>query len=304
MTPSPYERAAWARIQEFKAERAEGGAETSRRARRWLAGRGETLAGKVVEAVLPPLTQAVSDVAHWRIDPGATRRLQRAGAPVASPADIWWQDLAVVDRAAAGIRRRYVGSLTVEGATAGAFGAAGMVVELPVLVTVNLRAIGAYGTTYGFDLERVDERLWATQVLVLAAGNAQTVRAAAMVNLHQIGMGIAKGLPLRELDQYVLVPLVRRVAQMLGVQLTRRGLTRLLPIIGAAASAAANAKLAASVCEAAEHLYRERFLLRKYGPQTWGVEPDLSGNGLVPGPDGPFVLGTAGRLRGLGSGAT
>jgi hypothetical protein len=271
--PSPYEREAWSEIQAWKTART--GDEPSRVAlpARALTGRKGKVAARAVEAVLPALSRAMNDVAHWRIDNGALARIRRAGGDIARLADVQRLDLSVLDRAARPIRTRYVPSMAAQGATAGAFGAPGMVIDLPLLVLWNLRAAGEHGTHYGFDLGFVHERLWAGQLLVLGAGGSQAVRAGAILNLQQIAVTAARGAGWRELEQFVVVGVLRRMARVLGVELTRQRLVRILPVIGAGVAAATNATLTRRTCDAAYFLYRERFLIDKYGPAVWGLVP-------------------------------
>jgi hypothetical protein len=270
--PSPYERAAWAQIQGWKAARS-GPPNLQGLPVRALTGRRGLTATRAMQAILPALSRSMSDVAHWHVDAGALARIRRAGGDLAALSEVHRLDLAVIDRAVKSIRTRYVPSMAAQGATAGAFGAPGMVVDLPLLVLSNLRAIGEFGTHYGVDLESPAERLWAGQLLVLGAGTTQAVRAGAILNLQQISSAAAASAGWRELEQHVLVGLLRRTARVLGIELTRQRLVRILPVIGAAVAAHGNVRLTRDTCTAAYQLYRERFLLTKYGPAAFGLVP-------------------------------
>jgi len=260
---SPYEVGAWSQIRNWKSAQAGGppgpGAEGP--AGEEEPSGSDRLAGRA-DRVFSVLTGATGDVAQWRIDLGVLRRLRRAGAPVERLSDIGQLGLEIVDRAVAPLRRRYVGSMTVEGAATGFFGAVGTAVDVPLLVLSNLRAVGEYGTHYGFDLGEEGERLWAAQVLALGASATAPARAAALRQLESLAAGGDLGVvwsPRR--DGSVL----RRLARSVAVGMVRRRVTRLVPVVGTLSGAVANRRLTGDTCAAAYHLYRERFLIRKHG---------------------------------------
>lgn len=271
-TPSAYEQWAWAEIQRYKAERG-GEAGAPPQSVVPLPAPGARVATRVAEAVLPALSTAMNDAAQWRVADLPRRQLAAVGVPLGDPGAVGSLDLEVLDRAASGIRGRYAPAMALQGGTAGVFGVAGMAVDVPVLVLSNLRAVGEYGTTYGFDLSLLHERVWASQVLALSAGANSGARAAALWNLRQIAAAIGQGASWAELDQIAMVAILRRLARTLGVELTTRRLSRLVPVLGAAVGGVANLRLTAQTCEAAYHLYRERFLIRKYGAAAWGLAP-------------------------------
>jgi hypothetical protein len=288
--PSPYERQAWEQIQDWRVARgvpwrpaaAEGPFPDSGSAAR-ITGQaftgpaaGGSLA-RIIDALLPTLVSAMNDVAQWRVDPAARPSAggSRPGVPVQH------LDLQVIDHAVEPIRGRYVPAMAAQGAGAGALGAPGIFMDLPVLVLVNLRAVGEYGIRYGFDLTLLHERLWAGQVLAFSAGASQAARAAAMVNLRQVAAAITSGATWTELDETVLAHLLRQIAAALGIRLTRKRLGMLVPVLGAVVGGATNVRFTAGTCEAAYYLYRERFLLRRYGTAIAGqvidVPPDAAG---------------------------
>ena len=66
-----------------------------------------------------------------------------------------------------------------------------------------------------------------------------------------------------------MVRAIRRISKALGPRLTKQKLKQAVPGIGAAVGGGLNAYYTHRVCDAAYHLYRERFLAEKYGPDTW-----------------------------------
>lgn len=283
--PSPYERQAWEQIQDWRVARGvpwpgvTPGSPPPRLSpvAPVTVTAADGLLGRIVDTILPSLVSAMNDVAQWRVE-RLTRRPENdphAGTPTRD------LDLEVIDRAVESIRTRYVSAMGAQGAGAGALGAPGIIIDLPVLVLCNLRAVGEYGARYGFDLTLLHERLWAGQVLAFSAGASQAARAAAMLNLRQIATAVASGATWAELDQIVVVQVLREIAAILGLRLTRKRLGRLVPVLGALVGGAANVQFTAGTCEAAYYLYRERFLMRKHGEAITGRVIDTLPEGGV-----------------------
>ena len=72
----------------------------------------------------------------------------------------------------------------------------------------------------------------------------------------------------KELERGAFVQLVKQLCRALGVRLTRRKLAQIVPGVGALVGGTLNATFTARVCDTAYHLYRERVLLTKYGPDV------------------------------------
>jgi hypothetical protein len=63
---------------------------------------------------------------------------------------------------------------------------------------------------------------------------------------------------------------VERIARAIGMNLTGKKLTQVVPVAGAAVGAGLNVLYTRKVCLTASNLYRERFLIEKYGPSVSG----------------------------------
>lgn len=286
--PSSYERQAWEQIQDWRTARGvpwpgvtpgsapPGLGPLAPVGPPPATAGGDTILGRAVDAILPTLVAAMNDVAQWRVD-----RVRRPGDGPDGETPPHQLDLEMIDRAVDSIRARYVPAMGAQGVGAGAFGAPGLIVDLPVLVLCNLRAVGEYGTRYGFDLTLLHERMWAGQILAFSAGASQAARTAAMLNLRQIATAVASGASWAELDQIVVVHILRQVAAAVGLRLTRKRLGHLVPVLGAVVGGAANVRFTAGTCEAAYYLYRERFLIQKYGVGITGRVIDALPEGAV-----------------------
>jgi len=249
--PGDYERRVWAEVLAWR--RDEGLEPAAADAAPERVPRGG-IRRRVGEAAAGRLAGAIHDLAQLNIEAGVQRRLEAGAAG----------GLQASDTAVAGIRRRYVLAMVAQGTTAGFFGAAGALVDLPVVTVSLLRAVAEYGIAYGFDLGRVEERLWAAQLLALAAATDRTGRRQALTNLERLATGGDTRLALPAMDHATRSVVVRQVSRAVTRSLAKRGLGRLVPVVGAAVAGYGDARLANSACEAAQQLYRERWLLARF----------------------------------------
>lgn len=179
--------------------------------------------------------------------------------------DIQSLDLQDVDKAIGYLAAKYKGLAAVEGGTTSGGGPAGLIADIPLLVTLNLRAIGEYATYCGFDTSLQQERLYAMNVLGLATEPTDSAKQLALANLTKIASEIAKKKTWKELERHLFVQALKKLAEQIGLRLTKAKLAQVIPVIGIAIGAGYNTYFTHKVCDAAYMLYRERFLAAKYG---------------------------------------
>ena len=173
-------------------------------------------------------------------------------------------DLPACDAAASEIRRWALGYAATGGGAAGAFGVIGLAVDVPATITLALRTCRLTGLCYGFGDDSVAERVFILDTLQLAGANsmADTAEALARVSADR------QDLPAESWGRIVRLTgqtagaqaAARRVAQVLGVNLSARKFGQLAPIVGAAIGAGVNTAFQNDVSLAARHAYRERWL--------------------------------------------
>ncbi len=178
--------------------------------------------------------------------------------------DIEKVNLQVLDKTSSGLLPKYVAIAATEGGGAGALGLPGMVVDIPSLILINFRAIGEYATYYGFDIELQEEKLYILNILSLASAPTDQAKHVAMAQLAKIATQVAKKQTWKELEQFFFVNMIKKIAEALGIRLTKAKLAQAVPVVGAVVGAGFNAYYTEKVCNAAYFLYRERFLARKY----------------------------------------
>lgn len=138
------------------------------------------------------------------------------------------------------------------GAGGGAFGLAGLAIELPVSTTLMLRAIADHARAQGEDLARPEARLQCLAVFAYGSPRASddaaeagyfAVRAALARSIAEASEWVAtKGLTRAAADRGApaLARLLSTVAQRFGVAVSEKAAAQLVPLLGAAGGAAVN----------------------------------------------------------------
>lgn len=223
--------------------------------------------GFALRKAIEGLTSVCNDAAQWSVRPEAIfEEFRKAGHhEIKSHDDLVRLDLAEIDKVVGWLGAKYKGIALAEGAGAGAAGAAGLIVDIPALITLNLRAIGEYAAYYGFDTTRQEERLFAFNVLGLASSPTDASKTLAMAQLVRIAQDVAKKTTWKELEKSAFVKIMQEIAKALGIRLTKAKLAQSIPIMGAVIGGGFNSYFTMKVCDSAFYLYRERFLANKYG---------------------------------------
>lgn len=229
--------------------------------------------GDGIKKAIGGIVSISNDVAQWSVRPEAVyKEFRTAGYDVHKRSDIFSLDLEDIDEVVGWLAAKYKGLAAAEGGVAGLGGLPGIAVDIPALVTLNLRAIGEYATYYGFDVSSQQERLFTMNVLGLAySPKDAAAKQVAMAQLIRIAQDVAKKKTWKVLEKHAFVKIIQQISKALGIRLTKAKLAQALPIVSAPVGAAFNAYYTTKVCDAAYYLYQERFLAEKYGSNTIGV---------------------------------
>lgn len=223
--------------------------------------------GWVIEKSLVGILSLGNDLAQRTVRPNAVlAEYRRKGNPsVLSLKDILTLDLCDVDSAIGWLAAKYKVLASTEGAGAGVVGLFGIPADVFALSSLCLRAVGEYATYCGFDVRMQHERLYAMSVLGFASSPNDAAKSAALTQLAKIAKDAAQKKTWAELESHAFVRTLRQVADLLSIRLTKAKLSEIVPVVGAVVGGGYNAYYTSKVCDAAYHLYRERFLLSKYG---------------------------------------
>jgi hypothetical protein len=148
-----------------------------------------------------------------------------------------------------------------EGVLAGLAGFVGMAVDIPSLMSINLRFINQIANTYGFDImASEEERLFAFSVLG-ASNTSQAAKATFLKQLNEIAVAVAQRKTWKHLNKSIIVQVLQQIAKIVGIRLTKKKLTQVVPILGSLAAGGSNYKFTHDNLVAARMMYRKRWLI-------------------------------------------
>jgi len=195
--------------------------------------------------------------------------LKRAG--VARLSELREQPLEASDRLSRTVMRRaqILGGAT--GAVFGVAGAAGLVADVPTLLTLAMRTIHRIGLCYGEKPAADDERRLGLGIFALVSANSaeektlavQALRAGSTLLDAAWRDGVER-VTERELAKEATVYSLQNLARAIGLNLGKRKVAGSVPVLGAAVGAAVNAWYLSDVAQAARYTFQERWLTERY----------------------------------------
>lgn len=220
-----------------------------------------------IDNVVSGLVTLTNEIAHdlvWR--DSIFESFRKAGfESVVDLKSIHALDLEAIDLASKNLSLKYKSLAAVEGAATGAAGAVGILPDIIALLALNLRACGEYATYCGFDITEPAERLYALHILDAASKPRDQVPYSMPRHLPHASKILARKKTLTTVEQFAVSGTAKRIAKSIALRITRDKMAQFLPIAGAVVAGGFNSLYTNTVCDAAFHLYRERFLEKKYG---------------------------------------
>ena len=276
-SPSNYERQAQRAIDRWRSQRTTSILDhvpgSLKRAGRLVRKPLDAAANRVPGLIAEPLTnvltgflQLTGDLARHTVPVGPVyRRFRRSGHDVERASDLHDLDLQRIDELSSRLGSTYSAAAGMEGGVTGALGAPGLLADIPALLVLNLRAISHYAIYYGVDPRLETERFRILEVLAQASSPADGAKIIVGAKIIRLGKDVVARKAWDDLRKHALVPIAQQLAKTLGIRLTKAKLAQFVPVAGAAVGLGFNAYYTNKICEAASHLYRERFLHEKYG---------------------------------------
>lgn len=195
--------------------------------------------------------------------------LKRAG--VRSLAELRRQPLETCDALARTVGRRAQALGGATGALFGLAGAAGLVADVPTLLTLALRTIHRTGFCYGEHLDPAHERALAIGIFALVSANSADEKLAALHALHLGGALVdaawrdgVERVAERELAKDATALSLQTLARSMGINLGKRKVAGTVPVLGAAIGGAVNAWYLADVARTARYVFQERWLRARH----------------------------------------
>ncbi|MCA8921225.1 MAG: EcsC family protein [Planctomycetes bacterium] len=167
--------------------------------------------------------------------------------------------LELLDEVAWAITRENRIAAALEGFGCGLGGPTLLLVDLPVLILVNLNAIAAVATAYGFDPEGPEERDLALAIL---SGGAEALAQLATLE-HERDPDALEAMLRKHLTGNTALALHAGAARA-ALRLLRQKLLQVIPILGGAVGAGLNFHYTATTTRTAVMAYRLRWLVRRF----------------------------------------
>lgn len=172
--------------------------------------------------------------------------------------------------------RLHSAAVALTGAAGGAFGLAGLAVELPVSTTVMLRSIADIGRANGENLAEPGSQL--ACLMVFSLGGKSVADDAADSGYYAARLALSKAMS--EASAYLakhgvaasgapaLVRLIAQIAARFNVQVSQKAAAMMVPIIGAAGGALVNTLFIHHFQDMARGHFTVRRLERVYGEEA------------------------------------
>lgn len=175
------------------------------------------------------------------------------------------------DQLARRVERRAMMLGGTGGAAFGIGGAAGMVADIPALLTLALRTIHRTAYCYGEDWQRVETRGLSIGVFALASANSLDEKQAAWDALHGgyqlLDAAWRDGVERvaeRELAKDAAQFSLRTLAGRIGAHVGTRKSAGVVPVIGALVGGAVNAGYIHDIARVAQYVLQDRWLHRRH----------------------------------------
>lgn len=180
-------------------------------------------------------------------------------------------------------QRWAMGMAGAGGAVFGVAGPAGMVADIPALITLALRTIHRVGLCYGDDPLDGNRSRLAIAIFALASANSMDEKLTAIRAIRDLHSGLidaalrdgVERVAERELAKEAAVFSLQNLAKKLGVNLGARKSVGMVPVLGAIVGSSVNAWYVYDVAQVSRYVFQERWLRRRY-PQLDPDDPESS----------------------------
>lgn len=234
-----------------------------------------SVVSKGFSMIAKPFEFVVSKVIPQSAMEGALNAANSAGQFLADEGDICrdgnvsnieslrHKSLEVSDSLANNVHNWAITTAAAEGGVTGATGVAGIVVDVPAILTLALRTIHKIGLCYGYRADTLEEKNFVLDILSAAGANSQKEKVSALVALQTLRTIIAKQTwksMQNAGEKEAMILMIKALCKQLGVNLTKRKALQAIPVIGGGVGAAVNGSFMRDVGYAARRIYQQRWL--------------------------------------------
>ncbi len=215
-----------------------------------------TTIGNLVQKALVAMNEALAETLSIE---SVLEEFREAGHSVESLEDVSELTIEESQDVLKGVPLKYQALAVGEGIATGAIGLPGALIDLPALLGLSLRATLEIASYYGFDPADPFERNFAVLILAIASASTDESKRELIEALEDITS--ARSTSTNKLPE----ELGHQVAQALVLRLVRGKVGQAVPVAGAVVGGGYNRSFLKDVCDTAETLYSERWLLARHG---------------------------------------
>lgn len=240
-----------------------------------------TVVSQAIGMVVKPLAWAVNKIIPQKAIQGALigadilaqaitdeNDIKRDGK-VSNISELRMKDLQLSDKLANEVHNWAIATLGTEGGVAGAFGIAGMAVDVPMVITFALRTIHKIGLCYGYKVVTQEDKQFVFSVMSIAGANTMHEKNIAIAYLKRLNVILIKQTWKKMAEkaaggkccEEAMLITIRSLAKQLGINITKRKALQAIPVIGAGVGAAMNIAFINDISWAARRCFQERWLI-------------------------------------------
>ena len=160
------------------------------------------------------------------------------------------KDLALSDKLASNVHKWAIGFAGSEGFATGLGGTATMVADVGAVIVLAFRTIHKIAMCYGYEVKSAEDKEFVLNILSVSGANDMKEKKEALLALK------SDFLQKKIIEEVLMSNLVKKVAKQLGINLTKRKLMQIMPIIGAGIGAAVNASYINDIAWTARRSYQ------------------------------------------------
>ena len=164
------------------------------------------------------------------------------------------KDLALSDKLASSVHKWAIGFAGSEGFATGLGGTATMVADVGAVIVLAFRTIHKIAMCYGYEVKSAEDKEFVLNILSVSGANDMKEKKEALLALK------SDFLQKKIIEEVLMSNLVKKVAKQLGINLTKRKLMQIMPIIGAGIGAAVNASYINDIAWTARRSYQLKWL--------------------------------------------
>ena len=254
---------------------------------------GAAIAGWISSAVLGLVEKATSAAESSVRRERIVKAYRRAGNDVECLEDIRKLDLAEIQLVRPHLKVGYAAVTATEGAVSSVFATGGAVaailglgiasapgigviaaaigLDIATFLISSARLVSHTAAYYGYDTREPAEKLFSAMVLSQAiaprssADDHAVEKETSMRMFNKVVRKLTKRGSMESVGNNALTASVNSLFAALGARLVGMKMTQILPLIGIIVGMVLNASLIRTIGVTADHLYRERLLIERYG---------------------------------------